>query len=34
MVLGIKEIDTASGGEIVMVAGTDEITIGDTITSS
>jgi GTP-binding protein len=31
--LGLKEITSASGGEIVMVAGTDEITIGDTITS-
>jgi GTP-binding protein len=31
--LGIKEVDTAEAGEIVMVAGIEEIGIGDTITT-
>jgi GTP-binding protein len=32
--LGLKEVESSEAGEIVMVAGTDEITIGDTITTS
>jgi GTP-binding protein len=31
--LGLKEVDTVSAGEIVMLAGFEDLTIGDTITT-